>query len=273
MKIVIKIGSALISKNNRIDKTWLTSLVDQVAMLFREGHQLLIVSSGAVAAGMEIQGLRKRPHKSLDLQLLSGQGQVRLSTYYKNMFKDKYIFTSQVLLTHHNFDIPREVESLVRILNEYMDRGVIPIINENDLINKEEVSGKGNFSDNDILASLVGRAVKADLSVILTNVDGLYPRNPSDPEGAGDIIPVVLNITDEIKQMASKGKSNLGIGGMYSKIEAAQMLTAEGIPVIVANGNHSLQDILEDKVPRTFFPAGGKKAVEKFKDSGFEYPV
>ena len=272
MKIVIKIGSALISKNNRIDKEWLASRVDQISMLFREGHQIMIVSSGAVAAGMEIQGLRERPKKSLDLQLLSGQGQVRLSTYYKNMFKDKYIFTSQVLLTHHNFDIAQEVDTLVKILNTYTSRGVIPIINENDLINKEEVDGKGNFSDNDILAALVGRAVKADLVVILTNVDGLYPGNPDDSETEIEVIPVVREITDDIKAMASKGKSGLGIGGMYSKIEAAEMLTSAGIPVIIANGGRDLQDIFEGKTPGTFFPSGGVSARRKLEEAGFSFP-
>lgn len=254
MKILIKIGSALISRENRIARDWLAKKVDQIAMLYREGHQVVIVSSGAVAAGMEIQGLRHRPKDTLDLQLLSGQGQVRLSKYYKEMFKDKYIFTAQVLLTHHNFDDPGEVETLVRILNEYMNRGVIPIINENDLINKEELDGEATFSDNDILAALVARAVGADTALILTNVDGLYPRDPNGDPNAR-VIPLVEEITPEIRRMASTGKSSLGMGGMLSKVDAAQMITAAGIEAVVANGNYTVQDILEDKVPRTVFPA------------------
>ena len=252
MRIVVKIGSALISRNNRIAREWLAEKVDQIAMLYREGHQVVIVSSGAVAAGMEIQGLRHRPKNTLDLQLLSGQGQVRLSRYYKEMFKDKYIFTAQVLLTHHNFDNPGEVENLVRILNEYLNRGIIPIINENDLINKEELDGETSFTDNDILAALVARAVGADTALILTNVDGLYSSDPTE-DSTARVIPLVEKITPEIRRMALRGKSFLGMGGMLSKVDAAEMIVEEGITAIVANGNYVLQDILEEKVPRTLF--------------------
>lgn len=252
MKIVIKIGSALISRENRIAQGWLAEKVDQIAMLYREGHQVVIVSSGAVAAGMEIQGLRHRPKNTLDLQLLSGQGQVRLSRYYKELFKDKYIFTAQVLLTHHNFDNSGEVKTLVKILKEYLNRGVIPIINENDLINKEELDGETSFTDNDVLAALVARAVEADRALILTNVDGLYPADPSlDP--TAQVIPLVEEITPAIRKMALTGKSPLGMGGMLSKVDAAGMVTQEGIEAIVANGNYTLQDILENKAPRTVF--------------------
>lgn len=259
MKILIKIGTALISRENRIAKDWLEKKVDQMAMLYREGHQITVVSSGAVAAGMEIQGLRHRPTESLDLQLLSGLGQIRLSKYYKDMFKEKYIFTAQVLLTHHNFTTAGEVDTLVSILNEYMNRGVIPIINENDLINKEEFDREGAFSDNDILAALVGRAVKADMALILTNVDGLHSADPTRDDSAR-VIPLVEEITPEIRRMASTGKSTLGLGGMLSKVEAAQILTDAGIKTVVANGNYTLQDILEDQVPRTvFLPRSGGK--------------
>ncbi len=268
MKILIKIGTALISKENRIDREWLAAKVDQVAMLFREGHQIILVSSGAVAAGMEIQGLRIRPSRTLDLQLLSGQGQVRLSKYFTEYFKEKYIFTSQVLLTHHNFMIDQEVDTLIRILDEYLSRGIIPVINENDLINKEEFSGERVFSDNDILAALVAKSVKTDLVLMLTNVDGLFTENPADSKGNGDIIPIVEEITPRIRKMASEGKSGLGIGGMISKIEAAEMVTSEGIPAIVANGNYDLQDILENRVPRTFFPSKDSAALEALKSSG-----
>jgi glutamate 5-kinase len=256
MKLLIKIGSALISRGNRIARDWLNTKVDEISMLFREGHQICLVSSGAVAAGMEIQGLRTRPQTTLDLQLLSGQGQVRLYRYYGDFFKERYIFSAQVLLTHHNFDNPQEVETLVQILNEYMRRGVIPIINENDLINKEELEDRAVFSDNDILAALVARAVKADLALILTNVDGLYPQDPQNTRNtaqADSIISEVHEITPEIKTMASQGKSALGLGGMLSKVQAAEMITAAGLPLIIANGNYSLQDIIENKVPRTYF--------------------
>ena len=257
MKLLIKIGSALISRDNRIDYDWLGKKITEIASLYREGVQPIIVSSGAVAAGMEIKSLRRRPTDTVSLQLLSGMGQVRLSRYYKELFKEKYIFTAQILLTHHNFDNKQEVETITGILNKYLEEGIIPIINENDMVNKEEFDSEGNFTDNDILAAFVASAAKVDKTVILTNVDGLFAGDPNGADGSSrpELIRRVDDIDDSILNMASSGKSELGLGGMRSKLLAAQMITAEGIDTIVANGNYSLIDIVEDRVPHTFFPA------------------
>jgi len=256
MKLLVKIGSALISRDNRIDYSWLERKVDELAALHREGVRPVIVSSGAVAAGMEIRSMRKRPADPVSLQMLSGMGQVRLSKYYKDLFKEKYIFTAQLLLTHHNFDQDSEVSTVTEIINRCLDEGVIPIINENDMINKEEVYSEGNFTDNDILAAFVASSVKVDKALILTNVDGLYADNPhsGDDEIKPELINRVERINDDIMSMASDGKSALGLGGMRSKVLAAEMITGAGIETIVANGNYSIIDILENKVPSTRFP-------------------
>ncbi|MBI9107409.1 MAG: glutamate 5-kinase [Spirochaetales bacterium] len=255
MKLLIKIGSALISRDNRIDYSWLTKKVDEIASLYREGVQPIIVSSGAVAAGMEIKSLRKRPVDTISLQMLSGMGQVRLSRYYKDLFKEKYIFTAQLLLTHHNFDNQSEVETITSIINQYLEEGVIPIINENDMTNKEEFDSEGNFTDNDILAAFVAISADVDKALILTNVDGLYADDPNN--GAGGKPPELIRNVDRIDErvlsMASSGKSELGLGGMRSKILAAEKITSKGIETIVANGNYSIIDIIENKVPSTIF--------------------
>ncbi len=254
MKLLVKIGSALISRDNRIDYNWLKDKVNELAALYREGTKLIIVSSGAVAAGMEIRSLRTRPTDTVSLQMLSGMGQVRLSKYYKDLFKEKYIFTAQLLLTHHNFDNESEVGAIIEILNRCLDEGVIPIINENDMVNKEEFDSEGNFTDNDILAAFVASSVKVDKALILTNVDGLYAENPHN--GGNDkpkLITRVEKIDDNIKSMAADGKSGLGLGGMKSKVLAAEMITGAGIETIVANGNYSIIDILENKAPATVF--------------------
>ena len=257
MRLLIKIGSALISRENRIDYKWLEKKVDEVSALYREGVQPIIVSSGAVAAGMEIRSMRKRPTDSVSLQMLSGMGQIRLSKYYKDLFKEKYIFTAQLLLTHHNFDRKSEVATITEIINRCLDEGVIPIINENDMVNKEEFDSEGNFTDNDILAAFVASAAKVDKALILTNVDGLYAGNPHsvNPDDGKEpkLIRRVEKIDEMILEMAADGKSDLGLGGMRSKVLAAEKITRSGIETIVANGNYSIIDILENKVPSTLF--------------------
>ena len=256
MKLLVKIGTALISRDNRIDYKWLEKKVDELSALYREGIHPVIVSSGAVAAGMEIRSLRQRPTDPVSLQMLSGMGQVRLSKYYKDLFKEKYIFVAQLLLTHHNFDQNSEVNAVTEIINRCIEEGVVPIINENDMINKEEFDSEGNFTDNDILAAFVASAVKVDKALILTNVDGLYEGNPHSDNGDMEprLITRVEKIDDHIKAAASDGKSDLGLGGMRSKVLAAEMITAAGIETIIANGNYSIIDILENKVPSTTFP-------------------
>jgi glutamate 5-kinase len=251
MRLLFKIGSALISRDNRIDYFWLAEKVKEFAQLKEAGHELIIVSSGSVAAGMEISGLDTRPHDTLKLQLLSGIGQVKLIKYYKDLFKLKGIYIAQVLLTHHNFDTDREEETILQILNRFLEDGIIPIINENDLVNKEELDESRIFTDNDILAALVARKLEVDTAVLLTNVDGLYSSDPDHPEST--LISEVEKIDEDIYAMVGDGKSVLGTGGMQSKVKAADMITTAGIDTIVANGNYPLNDILNGNVPRTRF--------------------
>ncbi|MFP4362223.1 MAG: glutamate 5-kinase, partial [Spirochaetia bacterium] len=242
MKILIKAGSALISRNNRIDYFWMADKVKEISALHAAGHEVTIVSSGAVAAGMEVCGISERPKDTLELQLLSGIGQTRLIKYYKDLFKMKDIFISQVLLTHHNFASVKEEQTIIEILNTYMQRGMVPIINENDLINKEELEGTGYFSDNDILAALVACNLKVDLAILLTDVDGLYQLDPKQVADV-NLLEEIHEIDEEIRGMVSNGKSRLGLGGMQSKLKAAEMVTKAGIDTIVANGNYDVRKI------------------------------
>ncbi len=255
MRYLIKIGSALINRKNRIDTRWLQAKVAEIAALKNKGGEILLVSSGAVAAGMEIENLSTRPRDTLKLQLLSGIGQIRLMKYYKDCFKEHRIVVAQILLTHHNFDSSNEEKSITAIMNAYLDQGTIPIVNENDMVNKEEVEYKPIFSDNDILAALVAVRLKVDLLLILTDVDGLFRGDPKEDTGA-ELIETVELIDERIKDMASKESNPLGLGGMHSKVEAAEIAGRQGIDTIVANGHHALEDILEQRVQRTLFRAG-----------------
>lgn len=258
MRALVKIGSALISRNNRVQYRWLRTKVREIAALHRQGHQIALVSSGAVAAGMEIQGVAERPKDTLELQLLSGIGQIKLMKYYKDLFKRFDIHVAQVLLTHHNFANQHEQQTIRRIMEAYLKQGTIPIVNENDMVNKEEVEAHPVFSDNDILAALVAIRLRAELLVILTDVDGLYQANPKSNSHVS-LIEEVARIDRRIEQMAAKESNPLGLGGMASKVRAAKMVAEHGIPTIVANGRYSLPDILAHRVPRTLFRAADKR--------------
>jgi glutamate 5-kinase len=255
MRICIKIGTALISRNNRLNYRWLKGKVREIAALEKQGHQIVIVSSGAVAAGMEIAGRRIRPTETLELQMMSGMGQIRLMKYYKDYFKFEGIHVAQILLTHHNFASKNEEATIREIMESYLSAGIIPIVNENDMINKEEVEFKPVFTDNDILAALVALRIEAQLLLILTDVDGLYQANPKQDRRVRLVEEVDL-IDQRIERMAAKGSNPLGLGGMASKVRAARIAVSHGIDTIVANGRYPLVQVLDEKVPRTRFRAG-----------------
>ncbi len=252
MRICLKIGTALISRGNRLSCRWLKGKVREIAELHRRGHEIVIVSSGAVAAGMELAGLKERPTETLQLQLMSGMGQIRLMKYYKDYFKAENIQVAQVLLTHHNFASRNEEATIRSIMEAYLQRRVIPIVNENDMINKEEVEFRPVFTDNDILGALVAIRIKAELLFILTDVDGLYQGNPKQNNRV-KLVREVRAIDRSIEEMAVQGKNPLGLGGMASKVRAAKMVAAEGIATIVANGRYPLLDVLQEQAPRTLF--------------------
>ena len=249
MRILIKIGSALLSKNNKFNLELLAKKVSEISTL-KKNNEIIIITSGAVASGMENEKIKDRPKETLELQLLSGEGQVILMKNYQQLFEKENIRVAQVLLTHHNFDKEDEKIAIMKILNSYLKKGIISIINENDLISKEEIDSK-LFTDNDILAALVSIGLKVDLAVILTDVNGLYDSDPKvNPNPK--LIEEVIEINENVKRLAGK-PNNLGLGGMISKITAAEMMNKEGINVIIANGNLNLSDIIENKVKRTLF--------------------
>jgi len=254
MRILVKIGSALISDGPRVRFPWLAQKIWEMAGLIGEGHRLLVVSSGAVAAGMEMQGITERPRDVLELQLLSGMGQVRLMTYYKDLFREWRIPVAQILLTHHNFASERERATITQIVNSYVEKGVVPVINENDMVDKEEFDYQKSFSDNDILAALVGVAVGVDLVILLTDVDGLYAADPKK-DASVELIDQVARVTPEIEAMAGTEGNTLGLGGMSSKVLAARRLTEAGIPTIIASGRHPLPDVVARRAPSTVFDA------------------
>lgn len=254
MTILVKIGSALISEGPRIRFPWLAQKVWELASLIEEGHRFLIVSSGAVAAGMELQGVTTRPTDVLDLQLLSGIGQVRLMKYYKDLFKERGVSVAQILVTHHNFASDRERDTITGIIDAYLSRGIVPVINENDMVDKEEFDHQKSFSDNDILAAIVATNVRVDLAILLTDVEGLYPADPKLNDGV-QLIEDVDSVTEEIEAMAGSETNPLGLGGMSSKVTAARQISEAGIDTIIASGHYAVEDIINGAVRSTRFKA------------------
>lgn len=252
MRIVVKIGSALISRGCSINYNWLGDKIKEISALIKEGNQVVLVSSGSVAAGMEVRNVKVRPKETVELQLLSGQGQVKLMEFYRNWFRDESVFVAQMLVTHHNFATSKEKQSVHNIIEAYLERGILPIMNENDLVNKEELDYERLFTDNDILSSLIAKEMNADLLVMLTDVDGLYNGNPKKDKNA-ELISVVEKIDKSIKNMATPETNSLGLGGMFSKVAAAETCVKAGIDTIVASGHKDLGQIISGTVPRTLF--------------------
>jgi len=164
------------------------------------------------------------------------------------------VSVAQILLTHHNFATDRERITVTEIANAYLEQGIIPVINENDMVDKEEFDYQKSFSDNDILAALVGVNVGFDLAILLTDVDGLYAADPKK-DASVQLIATVDRVTPEIEAMASREGSALGLGGMSSKVIAARRLTEAGIPTMIASGNYALPDIVSRRAPSTTFRA------------------
>ena len=255
-RILIKIGTATITKNQRLDKSWIKEKVREIARLQKSGKEIIIVSSGAVGAGMAIERLHKRPSDLLKLQLLSGKGQPVLHNTYREFFAAEGIDVIQVLLTHHNFSTKEEEENIRKVINGALKEGTIPIINTNDVVTNEEFTGSAInvFTDNDELAALVAANLEVDLLLILTDVDGLYSKDPHLHDEAS-LVQEVTKITPEIESMAKKENTKMGLGGMYSKIQAAKTVSRKGIPTVVANGCYAIEDILSGKASRTLFRA------------------
>jgi glutamate 5-kinase len=256
MKILIKFGSATLTKENKLNYSFLEKKVKGITKLQKQGNEIILVSSGAVAAGMETLNLKQRPKQTLELQALSGIGQIRLINHFAKLFKSQDIDVAQVLLTHHNLSTKEERDNLRQVINSYLKKNRIPIINENDTVSKEEFMGNsvGKFSDNDILAALVATELKVDVMILITDVVGLCNVDPKENDCA-DVIETISKITPEIEKMASKETNKLGRGGMASKVKAAKIVMSKGIIMIVGSGKHSINDLLEGKVKRTLFKA------------------
>ncbi len=256
--VVVKIGTnSLTHEDGRLDLSEVRRLVDQVAEATRKGFRVILVSSGAVASGMAELDVKFNPSDIVFKQACAAVGQSILMAHYRGLFKEHGLKVAQILLTKEDLSNRTAYLHTYNVLYRLLQLDVVPIINENDVTSIDELrpNTKGyeaNFSDNDILSVLIANAVRADLIVLLSNVDGLYDRNPKEPEAK--LVPTVEKITPELKKAVS-GKSPLGRGGMRTKIQAAEIATRSGIPVVIGNSfsQRILLDLLENKPVGTRF--------------------
>ena len=239
-KIVIKIGSSTLTDgNNRIDRDFLQTIADQVSAVRDQGWQPIIVTSAAIACGLEAMGLETRPTDIPSLQAAASVGQSVLASSYAQAFAAHDVTTSLVLLTR------RDTADRIAYLHardtfeRLLEYGVIPIVNENDTVSVEQI----RFGDNDTLAALVGCLVQADMVVILSDIDGLYDANPNTDHDA-HLIPVVEHIDRSVMEVAGDAGSSIGSGGMITKIKAARVLMAAGIEMVICQGRapHIIED-------------------------------
>ena len=228
MRVVIKIGTSLIAPNGQINFTWMRSLIDQLDL---GRHEFVIVSSGAIACGMFSLSIKRRPKKLGLMQATAAVGQSRLMhTYERLLFGKKTV--AQLLLSSDDFSSPLRYQNLCKTLHQLLRMKVLPIVNENDSVSVRELEGA--FGDNDELSALVATALGADWLILLTDVDGFFRSKGAS--GEPHLVRAVRRVTPAM-EAACSGKSQLGRGGMRSKLRAALRATAAGIQVVIANGN------------------------------------
>ena len=230
-RIVVKVGtSTLTHKTGKVNIAGMSKLVSVLADLHNMGHEVILVTSGAVGIGMGRLNLSERPAETKKLQALAAVGQGELMFMYDKLFGEYDVVVSQLLFT---FDVIENAESRTHLLdtfNQLLSYGAIPIVNENDSVSVEELIN----GDNDCLSATVAALTNADILIMLTDTNGLYDSNPSENENA-KLIEVVEKITPEIENLAG-GAGSRGTGGFATKIKAAKIATQAGVPVVIANG-------------------------------------
>ena len=261
-RVVIKVGSYILaSPDHTLNTEMIRNLVSQVAALKDEGMEIIIVSSGAIAAGIRQLGLPSVPQSMPKKQAAAAVGQSILIWEYERNFQETGHQVAQVLLTHDDLATRRRFLNAKNTLGELLSFGVIPIINENDTVSVDEIK----MGDNDLLSATVATMAQAQLLIIVSDVEGLYTGDPTRDEGAR-LLTEVETITPEIEQAAGLPTSDVGSGGMATKVQAAKSAGLMGIPTIIVSGRQPdvIRRALEgDQVGTFFIPNQDRLAARK----------
>jgi glutamate 5-kinase len=261
-RIVVKVGSALLvdAATGRLNRAWLATLVADIVRLRRQGKEVVLVSSGAIALGRRHLGLARGPLRLDESQAAAAVGQIRLAHAYKELLEAEGVPVAQVLLTLEDSEQRRRYLNARATLTTLLACGAVPVINENDTVATAEI----RYGDNDRLAARVAQMVSADCVVLLSDIDGLYTADPNkDP--AARFIPLVREITPDIEAMAGDSASEVGRGGMATKVIAARIAVAAGCHFCIAAGapRHPVRRIEQGGRCTWFRPAATPVAARK----------
>ena len=265
-RIIVKVGSGVLTKDAGLNLKAVTTISRQICRLIDRGLEVILVSSGAMASGAAKIGLPKRPEEIPKRQAVAAVGQAGLIREYEKAFARYQKKVAQILLTSDGLTNRKRYLNARNTLYTLLSWNVVPIINENDTVSVEEIK----FGDNDNLAAMIALLMNADLLINLTDIEGLFTKDPRKNPDA-EIIPVVSTIEKRIEKLAGNIPGALGTGGMLSKIMAAKKVTAAGIPMIIAKGEHPdiLLKLFAGKELGTFFVPKKEKLSSRKRWIGF----
>jgi glutamate 5-kinase len=249
-RVVIKVGSGVITGSQGLDLGVINRLCDEISLLREQGRQVVIVSSGAIASGMRKVGLTEWPKTIPQKQAAAAVGQSSLIQAYEDAFHHYGLRVAQILLTSEDLTNRRRYLNARHTFQTLLDWGIIPVVNENDTVVVQEIK----FGDNDNLSALIAQLIDADLLVVLTEVEALYDDDPRENPGAR-VIPLVRGIDRRIETYAGDRPGRVGTGGMKSKLLAAKKVTTAGMPMIIANGRsrYILKRVFDGEETGTLF--------------------
>ena len=255
MKIVVKVGtSTLAHAGGRLNIRRVEQLCKVLSDLKNAGHQILLVSSGAIGMGVGKLGLSGRPGDMPGKQAAAAVGQCELMYTYDRLFAKYNHNVAQILLTADDIQDERRSSHVHDTLQRLLDWNALPVINENDAVATDEIGIQTTIGENDTLSAIVARLIQADILILLSDIDGLYTADPhKDPNAV--LIPAVEEITPEVISLAGGAGSTLGSGGMATKLKAATIATEAGIDMVIANGENPevLYDLFDGKAVGTRF--------------------
>jgi glutamate 5-kinase len=249
-RVVVKIGSNVLTQNNGLNLKAIQSITRQICRLIDDGREVILVSSGAMASGVKKVGLSKRPDELPKRQAVAAVGQAGLIMEYEKSFGRFHKKVAQILLTSEDLSSRKRYLNARNTLYTLLGWQVVPIINENDTVSVEEIK----LGDNDNLAAMITLLMEADILINLTDIEGLFNKDPRIHHDA-ELIPMVTTITKSTEQYASEIPGALGTGGMISKIRAARKVNSAGVPMVIAKGDEPniLIKLFSDGAHGTFF--------------------
>ncbi len=261
-RMVVKVGTHTVTRRNgKLDLPQIERVVEQLVSQRMKGMEVILVTSGAIAAGLEVMGMRKRPNDMPTLQAAASIGQVELIHIYSELFGRAGIKVGQILLTQYDIARRQQYLNARNTIGRLLGTGVVPVVNENDTVAVEEI----RFGDNDRLAALVAGLVEADLLILLTDTKGLFTADPCR-DGQAKLINLVPEIDKKIEELAKGTDKEHATGGMITKIEAARIATSSRVGVVIAHGREKsiIDKIVAGKDVGTYFPpktktVGGRK--------------